>query len=216
MPSLFPRWSNTALSLGLVSAALGALAVPAAAMIYVRTPYAQRRGDQRDQPVQFDHRHHVRDAGIDCLYCHAPAERSRHAGVPPTSLCMNCHSQVWNQSPLLEPVRHSLATNIPIAWSRVNGLPDFVAFDHSIHVAKGVGCATCHGRVDLMARVYQAEPLTMQWCLDCHREPERHLRPPEHITDMEYSAGDRQLAVGHAVKTSLHVEPPTHCSACHY
>ena len=144
--------------------------VPLFLIAWVRTPYVTGQYSQVAQPIPFDHRHHVVDDGIDCLYCHIGAERSPHAGVPPTELCLNCHSQIWNSSPALGLVWSSRRRDQPIPWQRVNYLPDFVFFNHSIHVGKGVACATCHGRVDEMARVYQAAPLTMGWCVDCHRE----------------------------------------------
>jgi hypothetical protein len=143
--------------------------------IYVRTPYNQYRTVQTAQPVQFDHRHHVKDDGIQCLYCHADAERSPHAGVPPTEVCMGCHSQVWNRSPLLAPVRASFFENRPLRWNRVHDLPDFVYFDHSVHVRGGVQCQQCHGDVASMPLVSKAKSLTMGFCLDCHRDPAEHV-----------------------------------------
>src|SRR5579862_9501596 len=132
--------------------------------VLVRSPYYTGQLDPRDQPVQFDHRHHVRDDGIDCRYCHYDVTRARFAGIPETELCMGCHSQIWNQSPMLEPVRRSFFERRPIRWQRVYALPDFVYFDHSIHIAKGVGCETCHGRVDTMGAVYAANNVQMGWC----------------------------------------------------
>ena len=139
------------------------------------------------QPVQFSHKHHVGDDGIDCRYCHTSVETSNTAGIPPTKTCMNCHSQIWADSAYLEIVRASYRDNKPIEWTRVHDLPDFVYFNHSIHVNKGVGCASCHGRVDQMPMVYQAASLQMEWCLACHRQPERYLRPRDKITDMAYN-----------------------------
>ena len=216
MSSLFPRWSNTVF--GLVVFLLGALTLGAMAapMVFVRTPYATQAGNPTLQPVTFDHRHHTRDDGIDCLYCHFEAERSRYAGVPPTELCMGCHSQVWNDSPLLAPVRKSFFTKTPIRWARVHALPDFVRFDHSAHVKKGVGCVTCHGRVDLMAAVYQVAPLTMEWCLDCHRSPDENLRPLDRITDMVWQPAEPRALTGAALRRGLRAAPPTQCSTCHY
>lgn len=170
MPALFPRWTNTVFPLVLASSAL---AIPGSAvglMVFVRSPWNTGQLEPVDQPVQFDHRHHVVDDEIDCVYCHRGAETSRFAGIPATDVCMGCHSQVWSDSPLLEPVRRSYFSGRPISWNRVYDLPDFVYFDHAVHVKKGVRCATCHGRVETMARVHQVAPLSMGWCLDCHRQ----------------------------------------------
>src|SRR5262249_39620084 len=155
-----------------------------APFVYVRTPYSDNREFPVDQPMQFDHRHHVKDDGIDCRYCHGDAERSSYAGIPATEVCMGCHSEVWSGSPMLEPLRRSWFSGKPIPWNRVHKLPDFVYFNHAVHLKKGVGCASCHGRVDQMALAYPVFSLTMGWCLDCHRNPAPHLRPPEEITNM--------------------------------
>jgi len=152
-----------------------------------RSSYNTGQFIEVQQPVQFSHKHHVGDDGIDCRYCHTSVETSNSAGMPPTKTCMNCHSQIWAESPYLEIVRASYRDNKPIEWTRVHDLPDFVYFNHSIHVNKGVGCASCHGRVDQMPAVYQAASLQMEWCLSCHRAPERFLRPKERVTDMGYN-----------------------------
>jgi hypothetical protein len=168
MNALFPRWSNTAYRLALLALlSLGPIGI-AGAMVYVRTPWNTGSGDAVDQPVQFDHRHHVIDDGIDCIYCHTGAESSDYAGVPATDVCMGCHAQIWNESPLLETVRRSYFSGQAIPWNRVHDLPDFVYFNHAVHVQRGVGCVECHGRVDRMARVYQTQSLSMGFCLDCH------------------------------------------------
>jgi hypothetical protein len=172
MAALYPPWANTVYRLALAGLLLAGGALIVVPMIYVRTPYNTSQLEPWEQPVAFDHRHHVRDDGIECLYCHSSAERSANAGVPTTAVCMGCHDQVWNRSPLLEPVRRSYFTGTPIAWRRVHDLPDFVYFDHSVHVARGIGCERCHADVGGMARVVQVQPLTMGWCLDCHRDPE--------------------------------------------
>ena len=176
-----------------------------------RSPLYTGQGHTIDQPVEFDHRHHVRDDGIDCRYCHFDAWRSPTAGVPSTALCMGCHAQIHASSPQLEPVRRSYFDNAPIHWVRVNSLPDFVYFDHSVHINAGVGCESCHGRVDRMARVSQAEPLTMSFCLDCHRNPTRFIRPQSEITSMGYEPGQAATRPDRAAA----LNPPTHCSGCH-
>jgi hypothetical protein len=219
MSALFPPWSDTLFRICLVTAAAGVLAIPVSMMLAVRTPYATKQDDPVSQPVAFDHRHHVRDDGIDCLYCHYEAERSKYAAVPPTAVCMNCHSQVWEQAQRLAPVRDSWFKDEPLRWQRVHQLPEFVYFDHSAHVSHGVGCVECHGRVDLMGQVYAVAPLTMQWCLDCHTNPAPHLRPQNEITNMEWrpeSAGRGSAReVGESIMRERHVDPPISCTGCH-
>ncbi len=169
VPALFPPWTNTATRVVLIGAVLGGAGALALPMVLARSPYATNQAQPLIQPIAFDHRHHVLDEGIACLYCHDGADRAPYAGLPPTERCMGCHSQVWNDSAAIAPLVASWRTGTPIRWQRVHSLPDFVYFDHSIHVARGLDCSRCHGRVDEMAAVYQAEPLTMDWCLDCHR-----------------------------------------------
>jgi len=182
------------------------------------SPYQTQVGVIREQPVPFSHEHHVRGLGIDCRYCHTSVETSSFAGLPPTHTCMSCHSQIWSTSPLLEPVRASMANNQPIHWKRVHDLPDFVYFDHGIHVQKGVGCVSCHGRVDLMPLMWKDQPMTMSWCLQCHRDPAKHLRPQEEIFNMTWEPPDGdQLAVGNELLKRNHipVDRLTNCSTCH-
>jgi hypothetical protein len=213
---LFPAWSNSIFRIAIGAVAVFFLiGVPTFLMLWARTPYSTGELDPRTQPIKFDHRHHVRDDGIDCKYCHNGVATSAYAGVPPTSLCMNCHSQVWTASPELTLLRESYFSNTPIVWERVNSVPDYVFFNHSIHVTKGVGCVTCHGRVDLMGQVYQAEPLSMGFCLNCHRAPERYLRPPDKVTDMEWAPDGSALEVGLAIKKKYAVDPTTDCTGCH-
>jgi hypothetical protein len=215
MPALFSPRADLVLRTALGVAALLVIGTPTLLMAWVRTPQVTGQHNPIEQPVVFDHRHHVADAGIDCRYCHDSVERSRYAGVPASSLCMNCHGQVWNDSPLLAPVRRSYFENKPILWNRVHRLPGYVYFDHSIHLKKGVGCVTCHGRVDEMAGVYQEAPLTMGWCLDCHRAPESHLRPHDKITSMDWQPAGDALAAGRAIALENDVQHLTHCSTCH-
>lgn len=215
MRPLFPIWSDTLFRLCLVLAAAGIVVVPTLTILWARTPYTTRKDEPFQQPIVFDHRHHVRDDGIDCLYCHYEATRSRYAAPPPTSVCMNCHSQVWQESTRLAPVRASWFDGEPLRWRRVHQLPGFVYFDHSAHVNHGVGCSECHGRVDLMPAVHAVAPLTMEWCLGCHRDPDPHLRPLSEITNMEWNPGSSRREIGAQVRRSLHVAPPVECTACH-
>ena len=179
-----------------------------------RSAWATRQGVIRNQPVPFSHDHHTASLGISCLYCHSSVEDSAFAGIPPTATCINCHKLIWNDSPMLEPVRESYRTGMPIEWVRVNDLPDFVYFDHSIHVAKGIGCASCHGRVDQMPLMLQAESLQMEWCLDCHRDPARYVRPKSEIYNMAWKADD-QASLGAQLVAEYGIESRMSCSACH-
>lgn len=215
MSAVFPRWCNSAFRRLLLLVALSAVAAPLALMGWVRTEYVTGQFVLIEQPIPFDHRHHVVDDGIDCRYCHRIVEVSSRAGIPSTEVCMNCHSQVWNDSPLLAPVRESFFENEPIAWARVHRLPDFVYFDHSAHVTNGIGCESCHGRVDTMARVFQVAPLTMAWCLDCHRNPESHLRPPGAITAMGWTPKNGGTAARAALRDYYRTNPSTNCTTCH-
>jgi hypothetical protein len=180
-----------------------------------RSPYATGQNIAKAQAVPFSHQHHVAGLGIDCRYCHQTVERSSFAGIPPTSTCMNCHSQIWTNAPMLEPVRASLRDNKPLVWTRVHQLPDFVQFDHSIHISKGVGCVSCHGRVDQMPLTWQAQTLSMSWCLECHRAPEKFLRPRDKVFDMTWKP-ENQLELGRQLVKEYRVQSKTSCSVCHY
>jgi hypothetical protein len=189
--------------------------------VFYRSSYVTESHLAYEQPVPFSHTHHVGQLGIDCRYCHTSVEDSSFAGLPPTKTCMNCHQQIWVSAPLLEPVRDSYRKGESIPWQRVHNLPGFVYFNHSIHVAKGVGCVTCHGRVDEMPLLYQENTLLMEWCLDCHRQPERHLRPRAEVFSMVWKpedAGSSQEALGPELVRRYHVRDPntlTSCSTCH-
>jgi len=196
-----------------------------------RSPYVTQEGVAREQPVPFSHQHHVSGLGIDCRYCHTSVETSSFAGIPPTKTCMNCHSQIWTNAQLLEPVRASYRSGESLQWTRVNQLPDFVFFNHSIHVNKGVGCNTCHGPVDQMPLMYQQESLQMEWCLNCHREPEKFLRPKDQVFNMQYQQPSAehtvaldgkpytsQFELGKALRQKYHLRTEqdiTSCSTCH-
>jgi hypothetical protein len=212
---LFPVWGTTAFRLSLAVIVFAIVSFPLLLLAWERTPYVTGELDPKMQPVKFDHRHHTRDAGIACVYCHSEVETSANAGVPAVSLCMGCHAQVWPDSPELEPVRAAYFSGAPLQWERVTRLPEFVFFNHSIHVNKGVGCVTCHGRVDLMAQVYAVKPFNMQFCLDCHRAPEKHLGPREQVTNMEYTPNRDQSASGAELRRRASVKPGLDCTSCH-
>ena len=187
-------------------------------VVLMRSPWQTRQQETIVQPVQFSHAHHVGGVGIDCRYCHTSVEKSAFAGIPPTKTCMNCHSLLWATAPILVPVRASFKNETPLAWIRVNDLPDFVYFSHKIHVRQGVGCATCHGPVDQMPLMYQAQTLLMEWCLDCHRTPEKYLRPRNQVFNMRYEAPADQSALGMELKREYNVASAQHltsCSVCH-
>ena len=187
-------------------------------LMLMRSGWATKQHEYVEQPIQFSHAHHVGGVGLDCRYCHTSVEKSSFAGIPPTKTCMNCHSVLWNQAPILEPVRASFRDGKNLEWIRVNDLPDFVYFNHQIHVKQGVGCATCHGRVDKMPLMTQDAPLLMEWCIGCHRAPEKYLRPRAEVFNMAYEAPANQLELGRQLKAEYHVasvEHLTSCSVCH-
>lgn len=173
--------------------------------------------EYREQPVPFSHQHHVGGLGIDCRYCHTSVETSAFAGIPSTETCMTCHSQMWLHAPMLEPVRQSWVTSKPIQWARVHDLPDYVYFDHSVHVANGVGCSTCHGDVGQMPLMRRVVNLQMRWCIDCHRNPEQHLRPRDQIYNTAWTEPPNQKEIGLALVKAYHVQTNqmTNCSVCH-
>ncbi len=177
--------------------------------------YATRAKVPVEQPVPFSHEHHVGGLGIDCRYCHTTVEDSSFANIPPTKTCMNCHSQIWSTAPMLEPVRESFRTDKSIRWIRVHDLPDYVYFNHSIHVAKGVGCTTCHGQVNKMPLMWQESTLQMTWCLDCHRHPERFVRPRSEVFSVTYVPPADQLALGRKLVKEYRIQSLTSCSTCH-
>lgn len=217
MPQVFPPSADTWLRLAIV---VGAMSVMGGLLIsggIVRSDYVTGVGVAPEQPVPFSHEHHVGGLGIDCRYCHTSVEIAANAGFPPTHTCMSCHSQIWTGAPMLEPVRQSLATDTAIRWQRVDTVPDFVYFDHRVHIAKGIGCVTCHGRVDRMPIMARAEPFQMEWCLDCHRDPAPKLRPREHVFDMQWAPSGDRRALREKLMAEYHVETKhlTDCYTCH-
>jgi len=218
MPQIFHRSANTLARLSIFGAVFIIAGIAWTIYVLNDSSYATGEGVARTQPVPFSHEHHAGELGIDCRYCHTSVETSSFAGIPPSATCMNCHSQIWSNSPMLEPVRASYRSGKPIEWMRVHELPDYVNFNHSIHVNKGVGCVTCHGRVDQMPLTWQAKSLEMQWCLDCHRQPEKYVRPREHVFDMDWQAPadpalGEQLVKEYKIKD---VRSLTNCFICHY
>jgi hypothetical protein len=228
---IFHRSTNTLSRATIYGAIFVVAALFWAAAEIQRSPYVTYAGVARSQPAPFSHQHHVAGLGIDCRYCHTSVETSSFAGIPPTKTCMNCHAHIWTDAPLLEPVRASFRTGKSLVWNRVNDLPDFVYFNHSIHVNKGVGCNTCHGEVDRMPLMYNYASLQMEWCLECHRAPEKNLRPRDQVFNMRYEqpTTDRpvefdgqkyvdQIALGNALKAKYHLRTTadiTSCSTCH-
>jgi ferredoxin len=215
MAQLFHRRTNAIARASILGAGLALAAAGGLLWALVRSGYLTEVGVPRQQPVPFSHKHHVGSEGIDCRYCHSSVEDSPFAGLPPTETCMSCHSQIWADSPMLEPVRASFRTGQPLHWTRVYSLPDFVYFDHSIHVNKGIGCSTCHGRVDQMPLTWRANPLLMEWCLGCHREPERFVRPREEVFNMDWTPPADQLALGRRLLQQYKIQKLTDCYTCH-
>jgi hypothetical protein len=184
-------------------------------LVLQRSDFVTAANTVVDQPVQFSHQHHVGGIGIDCRYCHNSVEVAATASIPPTKTCINCHSQIWSTSPYLEPVRASFRDDKPLQWTRVHDLPDFVYFNHSIHVKKGVGCETCHGRVDTMPLMRQQSSLQMEWCLDCHRNPEQYVRPRSEVFTMGYVPAVAQAELGPQLVSEYKIQSLTNCSVCH-
>jgi hypothetical protein len=215
MAQIFHPSTNTISRVTIFGGAILVVVLVAGLAAINESPYITEVGVARTQPIPFSHKHHVSDDGIDCRYCHTSVEDSSFAGIPPTKTCMNCHNQIWADSPTLEPVRESYRTGKSIQWTRVHNLPGFVYFNHSIHVHKGVGCSTCHGRVDQMPLMWREYSLYMKWCLECHREPERFVRPRKDIFNMEYEPPKDQLALGRQLVKEYNIQKLTSCSTCH-
>jgi len=215
MSQIFHHSTNTLSRVSIFGAVFAVGGGLWATLELARSPWVTQAQVAREQPVQFSHQHHVGGMGIDCRYCHTSVETAAFAGIPPTKTCMNCHSQIWTESPALEPVRESWRSGTSIEWVRVHDLPDFVYFNHSAHVNKGVGCTTCHGRIDQMPLVHQEASLQMEWCLACHRHPERYVRPREQVFDVAWEPPTDQIEKGRALVARYGIHPRTSCSTCH-
>jgi hypothetical protein len=215
MPQIFQRSANTISKVSIfgVLSIVGGLIL--LMIVLQRSTYVTRAHEFVEQPIQFSHLHHVTDDGIDCRYCHTSVETSAFAGIPPTKTCMNCHSQLFTTEPILEPVRASFREDKPLHWVRVHDLPDFVYFNHSIHIKKGIGCESCHGRVDQMPLMVQEQSLQMEWCLNCHRHPENYVRPRSEITTMGYRPPVPQSVIGPELVKEYGINSLTSCSTCH-
>ena len=218
MPQIFHRSTNTLSRLSIFGALFLVFGLLWLLAGITRSSYLTEEGVARAQPVPFSHEHHVAGLGIDCRYCHTGVEVSSFAGLPPTATCMNCHAQIWSTSDMLKPVRDSYQNGVPLRWTRVHNLPDFVYFNHSIHVNKGIGCASCHGRVDRMPLMWQNASLQMEWCLNCHRHPEQYIRPREQVFNMEWQPPEDQLVLGSKLLKEYNIQNArslTSCSTCH-
>lgn len=218
MSQVFPKSANQWSRASLIGLVFVLLSLGWFILVLQRSDFVTTAHTFREQPVQFSHQHHAGGIGIDCRYCHTSVEVSSSAGIPPTKTCINCHSQIWNTSAYLEPVRASFREDRPLQWVRVHDLPDFVYFNHSIHVKKGVGCETCHGRVDRMPLMLQQSSLQMEWCLDCHRDPAKYVRPRDQVFTMGYQPAVSQAELGPQLVREYKIAGPAHmtsCSVCH-
>jgi hypothetical protein len=216
LPAVFGPSANLVTKLVLYGAGLGLVALVVGPWLLPRSNYVTEVRVVQPQPVPFSHEHHVGGLGIDCRYCHTSVEVSANAGLPPTHICMTCHSQLWTNAEMLEPVRQSLAQGVPLRWNRINALPDYVFFNHSIHVAKGVGCTTCHGPIGEMPLTWKGASLQMAWCLDCHLDPAPNLRPREAVFDPNWKRGpDTPSGKQLLAEYGIHPETLTDCSVCH-
>ena len=218
MAQFFPKSANMIALLSLILVAGVAGGGLTMLLVTAKSPYNTDQRVSINQPVPFSHKHHVQGLGVDCRHCHFSVEDSSFAGIPATKTCMTCHSQIWNEAPMLEPVRASYREDKSLEWIRVHDLPDYVYFNHSIHVAKGVGCATCHGQVDEMPLMMKAQTLQMSWCMDCHWHPEMNLRPREEITNLDWQPPadpEQHLALAKQLAEEYSVESQVSCSVCH-
>jgi hypothetical protein len=215
MSQIFHPSTNTFSKVSIFGAVFFVGALAWVALTIERSPYVTQASVVREQPVPFSHRHHVSQLGIDCRYCHTSVEESNFAGIPSTKTCMTCHSQIHLTAQMLEPVRESWRTDKSIGWIRVNDLPDFVYLNHSIHVKKGIACVTCHGPVGEMALTWRENSLNMEWCLECHRQPERFVRPREFVFSTDWQPPTDQITQGQKLVEDYKIEKLTNCSVCH-
>ena len=215
MSQLFRPASNTVAKVSILAVIGLAASTVAVAYIMDRGPWNTAVEMAPEQPIPFSHKHHVKDDGIDCRYCHTSVEYSSFAGFPPTETCMSCHSQIWNQASLTQPIRDSWQSGKSIEWTKVHDLPDYVYFNHSIHVNKGIGCSTCHGAVNEMALMYKVNTLNMNWCINCHRNPEQFVRPKSEVFNINYRYPANQAELGRKLVKEYHVQSLTDCVTCH-
>lgn len=211
---IFPKWANYVPGVLLLLVFTG-LASVVFVFWYWFSPKNLNVGYQPEQPIPFSHRLHAGELGLDCRYCHTQVDKAAHSNIPSTQTCMNCHSVIKKDSPHIKKLAESYENDEPIAWVRIHSLPDYAYFDHSRHVNSGISCVSCHGRVDQMEVVRQVEPLSMGWCLSCHREPEKHLRPKDQITNMAWKPEIDQLKLGKLLKEKYNINPKETCSTCH-
>jgi hypothetical protein len=214
MAQIFDRSSNALARMSLVLTGVLVIALGVTLDQLQRSPWVTRQGQRADQPVPFSHKHHVQGLGLQCQYCHTSVEKSSYAGIPPTKTCMNCHSQIWTNANLLEPVRQSWASGASITWTKVHDLPDYAYFNHEIHVNKGLGCSSCHGRVDQMPLMYAQNTLQMEWCLNCHRNPAKNLRPTSEIYNMAWEGPTSDTPVWCAASGAKEGMPTAQTVSC--
>ena len=218
MPQLFRPSANTIAKVSIAAVVLLLGTTLGVAYITDRGSWMTFVEVAPEQPIPFSHKHHVKDDGIDCRYCHTSVETSHYAGLPPTETCMTCHSQIWSNASLTQPIRDSWASGRSIEWRRVHDLPDFVYFNHSIHVNKGIGCSTCHGHVDEMPLMYRVNTLYMNWCINCHRQPEKYIRPKSEVFNIDYEYPSNQMELGRKLVAEYHIKNSrslTDCFTCH-
>lgn len=215
MAQLFRPSANSLAKIAIGGALILVCSTIGIAYVIDRGPWITDVGVAPVQPIYFSHKHHVKDDGIDCRYCHSAVENSSSAGIPPTETCMSCHSQIWNNATVTEPIRQSWATGKSIEWTKVHDLPDYVYFNHSIHIAKGVGCSTCHGQINEMPWVYKVNTLYMNWCINCHRNPAAYLRPKSEVFNMDYQMPANQASLGAQLVKENHVQSLVDCATCH-
>lgn len=228
MPQVFPKSMNVVARLSVIAVPFLMAGGAAGGAAFYRSDYTTGAREVVEQPIPFSHKHHVAQLGIDCKYCHTSVDQSASAGFPPAKTCMNCHQQMWQSADLLAPLRDAYSKDKPITWNKVHNVPHYTYFNHSIHVGKGIGCVSCHGQIDQMNLVFQSKTLLMEWCLDCHRNPEKNLRPKEEVTNMTFKAENvinpdtgkpyDQTTLGKHLKEKHQVRDQfvlTNCSMCH-